>query len=68
MVKNINQSNLIDYIISYESGDLSEQDTLKLFSYLIKTKMCWNLQGHYGRVAISLIENNIINKNGEVLI
>lgn len=58
----------IDEIIAYESGMLSEFDCIKLFSQLIKTGQCWNLQGHYGRTAKSLIDNDIINHNGEILI
>ena len=35
----------IDYIMDYEMGNLSDLDTLKLFSELIKNGMAWTLQG-----------------------
>ena len=56
----------IDYIMDYEMGNLSDLDTLKLFSELIKNGMAWTLQGHYGRTAKSLIDNNYIDKDGTI--
>jgi hypothetical protein len=57
---------LVSLIIAYESGELGAEDTLRLFSRLIKSGLAWQLQGHYGRVAASLIEQGIINKNGRI--
>ena len=54
-------------IISYESGELSDRKILELFSYLISTGRCWTLQGHYGRVAISLINSGYIDTEGNIL-
>jgi hypothetical protein len=59
---------LINKIISYESGELEENEILELFAELIKTKYCWSLQGHYGRMAERLIDNGYISKEGEILI
>ena len=55
----------IDYIMDYEMGNLSDLDTLKLFSELIKNGMAWTLQGHYGRTAKHLIENEYLMDNGD---
>jgi hypothetical protein len=54
-------------IISYESGEMEEAEFLELFSYLIKTRLAWTLQGCYGRTAAALISNRIISPDGEVL-
>jgi hypothetical protein len=56
----------VDTIIAYETGDLSVEDTLKLFGQLVKNGMAWTLQGHYGRTAASLIERGLIDRRGEV--
>lgn len=62
----VNENNLVDYIIGYETGENGAEDTLKLFSYLIKTGKAWTLQGHYGRRAKMLIDDGYINKDGEI--
>ena len=58
---------LIDKIIQYETGGLEAEDTLKLFAELVRTGQAWSLQGHYGRVARSLIESGYISKKGKIL-
>ena len=60
------KKDIIDYIMDYEMGNMSDLDTLKMFSELIKNGMAWNLQGHYGRMAKYLIQKDYINKNGEI--
>lgn len=47
---------LLDQIIQYESGDLSEDQTVDLFQALIDSGLAWTLQGHYGRTARDLID------------
>lgn len=46
-------------------SDLIE-DTIRAWSYLIGAGICWSLQGSYGRAASSLIENEVISKEGVV--
>jgi hypothetical protein len=62
----ITEKNRINYIMGYECGDLNDKETLELFSHLIKNGMVWKLQGHYGRTANSLINNDYICKNGNI--
>ena len=40
---------------AFESGQLNETETIEFFQELIDTGRVWRLQGHYGRVAIGLI-------------
>lgn len=51
----------IDQIIAYENGELSEKETIELFQELVDTGMAWCLQGHYGRIAETLIELGYIS-------
>jgi hypothetical protein len=46
---------LVDDIIKYENGQLSETEVIALFQKLIDSGMAWTLQGHYGRTARDLI-------------
>jgi len=59
------KKDIIDYIMDYEMGNMSDLDTLKMFSELIKNGMAWTLQGHYGRTARSLINNEYLMDNGD---
>lgn len=62
----ITEKNRINYIMGYECGDLNDKEILELFSHLIKNGVVWNLQGHYGRTANQLINNDYICKNGKI--
>jgi len=57
---------LVNMIIEYESGELSDKKTLDLFAELIKTGQAWTLQGHYSRTATALIEDGFITSAGKL--
>ena len=58
--------NQVGQIIAYESGELTSEDTLVLFSHLVKTGLAWQLQGHYGRTAAALISNGWLSRDGDI--
>ena len=60
----LSQDERVGLIMDFEGGEISQDNFLNLFRDLIKSGMCWNLQGFYGRTATNLIENNIIDKKG----
>jgi hypothetical protein len=62
----VNSKNLVNYIMEYEDGNLTSDDTLYLFSYLIKTGKAWTLQGSYGRMAKGFIDNGYIDNKGKI--
>jgi len=56
----------VEEIIKFESGELSFEDTLLLFSKLIQSGDAWNLQGFYGRTAKEFIDEGFIDKEGKI--
>lgn len=58
---------LPDRIFLYEGNGLTDAETLALFSDLVKTGLAWTLQGHYGRIAIALIEQGYLGADGAIL-
>ena len=61
-----NKKDIIDYIMDYEMDQLDDLESLKMFSELIKNGMAWSLQGHYGRTAKHLIDNEYLLDNGDI--
>ena len=47
---------VVGKIIDFESGELSQDETIELFQNLIDSGLAWQLQGCYGRGATALIE------------
>jgi hypothetical protein len=58
---------VFDMIIAFEEGTLQSNETLELFSELIKTGLAWTLQGMYGRQAMEFIESGFLDKQGNIL-
>ena len=52
---------LVDQLIAYEEGQLTEDEKIAFFEHLVQTGTCWQLQGHYQRVAATLLEAGLIS-------
>ena len=48
-------------MIEWENGELSDEDTIKLFQSLVDSGLVWQLQGSYGRQAVSMLEEGLIH-------
>lgn len=48
---------IVDFIIEYEAGSLTEEEIAVGFQHLIDSGIVWSLQGSYGRTAATLIES-----------
>lgn len=53
---------LIDSMIEWEQGSLSEPETIALFQQLVDSDLAWQLQGAYGRQATALINAGLITR------
>ena len=51
---------LVDQLIAYEEGQISQDEEIALFQHLIDTGTCWQLDGYYQRVGATLIEAGLI--------
>ena len=51
---------LVDQLIAYEEGQIPEDQEVAFFEHLVETGTCWQLPGHYQRVAANLIEAGLI--------
>ena len=50
---------IVNDIMTYEDGELNEEDSIVLFQKLIDSGQVWTLQGHYGHTAKYLIEQGL---------
>ena len=55
---------VLDRIVSYEAGQLDEDETIALFQELVDSGLAWRLQGSYGRTAQALIESGKVTTKG----
>ena len=54
----------LDKIIAYENGELEDaEETIEFFQEIIDSGLVFQLQGHYQRVAIALIEAGLCKSN-----
>jgi hypothetical protein len=56
----------VEQIIAHENGELDMYDTLCLFAALVADGTVWHLQGSYGRQAAYLLDNGLIDGDGNV--
>ena len=51
---------LVDQLIAYEEGQITQDEEVAFFEHLVETGVCWQLSGHYQRAAATLIEAGLI--------
>ena len=56
---------LVDQLIAYEEGLITHDEEVAFFENLVETGVCWQLSGHYQRVAATLIEAGLIKPPGQ---
>jgi len=63
----MSMNELASKVIRYEQDELDGNEIIQLFQELIDNGMAWSLQGHYGRMAMDLIENGYCKKPKEMI-
>jgi hypothetical protein len=58
---------LFNELMAYEDGELDTTEIVELFSKLVRSGMAWQLQGMYGRQAMTLIHSGYLDKDGNIL-
>lgn len=56
--------NTFQYMMEFESGELTTKNVLKLFCNLIENGQAFRLQGFYGRQAMDFLDQGFIVKKG----
>ena len=49
-----------------EGEDATQEEQIEAWACLIKTGMCWTLQGFFGRTAARLIEDGYVARDGRI--
>ena len=55
----------ITKLIAFETGSLSDEETVELFQTLVDKNIAWSLQGMYGRIADQLIEAGLVTRRSD---
>jgi len=63
----MSMNELASKVIRYEQDELDGNEIIQLFQELIDNGMAWSLQGHYGRMAMDLIENGYCKRPKEMI-
>jgi hypothetical protein len=53
-------SDLVEKIVRYEHGEMPLDEEVDFFRELVETGVVWQLQGHYGRKAHTLIDQGLV--------
>ena len=56
MITETKTFNVVNFIMDYECGELTEDEIVEGFQEMINIGIVWNLQGHYQRMANELIK------------
>jgi hypothetical protein len=59
-VEERNVMDMLDKIMQYEEDGMDEAETKSFFQELVNTGLAWQLQGHYGRTAVRMLEAGLI--------
>jgi hypothetical protein len=50
----------VDDIMKFEDGEMTDDEVIALFQELVNDGSVWSLQGYYGRIATTLIDQGLV--------
>ena len=56
---------LVNQIIAWESGDMESDAEIVFFQSLVKSGLCWEMQGMYARRAKQLLDDGLIMESNK---
>jgi hypothetical protein len=56
------KNDLVDKIMAYEDGEMSDDEIIAFFQELVDSGLAWELQGSYGRTASMLLLQGHVKK------
>lgn len=59
-MKTQQSDDIVGDIIRFEMGEMSEDEVIQLFQRLVDSRLAWQLQGSYGRMAERLITAGLV--------
>jgi len=51
---------IVGDIIRFKQGEMSEEEIIQFFQQLVDSRLAWQLQGSYGRMAERLITAGLV--------
>jgi len=65
-MKQVEMMGLYQRVVEYETEEHSLEWIVQFFADLVATGLAWQLQGRYGREAKAMIDEGLINPQGDV--
>lgn len=54
------KGDVVSKITAFEEGSMDEEEVLEFFREIIDSGLVWELQGHYGQIAMHLINSGLL--------
>lgn len=60
MTDTLKRYDVVGKLLDYEEGRLEQHEVVELFQHLVDTGIAWQLQGHYGRAATTMLREGLV--------
>lgn len=63
----MSNNDFVGQIVAFETGELSDEETVEFFQALVNSGLAWQLQGSYGRTAQAMLDAGVISSPFQVV-